>query len=107
MPDLVSVDVERLWLLSQEFRASAEELRTRIERFRAEAAGTNGAYGETPNAEAAERAYRENVAQTLERLEKMRRRLTETADALAEQAKHFKNTTSDAESAATEIHRAK
>ncbi|QWF82751.1 hypothetical protein [Amycolatopsis sp. CA-230715] len=105
MPDLVSVDGERIRLLSQEFRASADELRTRIEKFRVRAADTNGAYGETPNAEAAERAYRGKVVDTLDRLEKMHLGLIETANALAEQAKHFKNTTNEAESIASENHR--
>lgn len=104
MPDLVSMDRERIRLLSQEFHASANELRERIEKFRSQAADTHGAYGETPNAEAAEQAYREKVQQTLGQLEKMHRGLIETAEALAAQAKHVKDTTDEAESVASEYH---
>ncbi|ONI89618.1 hypothetical protein ALI144C_04570 [Actinosynnema sp. ALI-1.44] len=97
MTDRVSVDVEQLRRLSQEFQTSADELGARIRRFRDQAESTNGAYGETPNAEAAEREYRQTVQQTLDKLEKMHQDLLRSASSLAKQAKDYEDT--DAESA--------
>jgi uncharacterized protein YukE len=85
--DFVSVDVAHLRRLSEEFRNSASELRSRIELFRQQTENTQGAYGETPNAAAAEREYQQTTQHTVEQLEEMHRNLVETADALAEQAR--------------------
>ncbi|MFD9888049.1 type VII secretion target [Amycolatopsis sp. NPDC059027] len=92
MPDRLAVDVEHLRRQSREFRASADELRTRIQKFREQTENTHGAYGETPNAAEAEREYRETVRQTLDHLEKMHRDLLETAEGLETQAKVFQDT---------------
>ncbi|ALG08396.1 type VII secretion target [Kibdelosporangium phytohabitans] len=98
MADRVAVDAAHLRNLSRQFRASADELQARVRQFRAQAETTSGAYGETPNAAAAEREYRQTVEQTLEKLGKMHRDLIQNADALAKQAKDYEDT--EAENAA-------
>jgi uncharacterized protein YukE len=101
--DLVWVDVGHILRLSREFRASASELRTRIQRFHEQTANTNGAYGETPNAQEAEREYQETLRQTTGQLEKMHSELVEIADTLEEQARIYRDTEAKAEGAAAEL----
>ncbi|MGI8306509.1 hypothetical protein [Saccharopolyspora sp. ASAGF58] len=98
MSNVVGVDVENLRRMSQELRATADELRARILKFQNEAEPTRGAYGATPDAVESEREYRETTAQTLEQLMKMHREVVEVADALEDEARHF----SDVDATATE-----
>ncbi|MEC3975224.1 type VII secretion target [Amycolatopsis sp. H20-H5] len=106
MAGQVTVDVGHIRRLSKEFRASADELRARIGKFREQTEITNGAYGETPNAEEAEHEYRRTVQQTLERLEKMHLDLLKNADSLSKQAKDYEDTEAENASSVTSAFRA-